>query len=191
MFKVICVIIFFAGLSVSTINAQIQKCKVPPSAPKNIEKVINKCQDEIRLAILSEALSVFNFDEILREDANKTETTTKSFKTISRSKRQVFTDEETKIAGCLLHCVYRRMGALNEVGFPTIEGLVNLYAQGVKDRGYLLATLRSVATCLTDAKAKYVKTIESLQENGKTCAVAYDVFNCVSDRIGEYCGQSP
>lgn len=32
---------------------QVQKCRVPPSAPKNMEKVINKCQDEIRMAILS------------------------------------------------------------------------------------------------------------------------------------------
>ncbi|GJQ83835.1 hypothetical protein Trydic_g5693 [Trypoxylus dichotomus] len=38
---------------------QTEKCKVPPSAPKNIEKVINKCQDEIRTAILTVLAVVF------------------------------------------------------------------------------------------------------------------------------------
>ncbi|KRT86237.1 hypothetical protein AMK59_760 [Oryctes borbonicus] len=157
------------------ISFQTQKCKVPPSAPKNIEKVINKCQDEIRVAILTEALQVFNFDT-----QNKT-----------RTKRQAFTQDETKIAGCLLHCVYRRMNALNEQGFPTIEGLVSLYATGVKDTGYLLATLQSVSTCLSDAQKKVPKDLKAEEENSNQCSVAFEVFNCVSDRIGEYCGQTP
>ncbi|KAK9728278.1 PBP/GOBP family [Popillia japonica] len=155
---------------------QTQKCKVPPSAPKNIEKVINICQDEIRTAILSEALQVFNFNVS---------------QNITRTKRQVFSEDETKIAGCLLHCVYRRMNALNEEGFPTIEGLVSLYAEGVKDRGYLLATLQSVATCLSDAHKKHLKDPKAIEGNANQCSVAFDVFNCVSDRIGEYCGQTP
>lgn len=29
------------------------KCDIPPSAPKKIEEVINHCQDEIKIAILS------------------------------------------------------------------------------------------------------------------------------------------
>jgi hypothetical protein len=29
------------------------KCDIPPTAPKKIEDVINQCQDEIKLAILS------------------------------------------------------------------------------------------------------------------------------------------
>lgn len=32
---------------------QGRKCKIPPSAPIKIQKVINQCQDEIKLAIIS------------------------------------------------------------------------------------------------------------------------------------------
>ncbi|KAG5897507.1 hypothetical protein JTB14_030005 [Gonioctena quinquepunctata] len=35
---------------------QTNKCDIPPTAPKRIENVINQCQDEIKIAILSEAL---------------------------------------------------------------------------------------------------------------------------------------
>lgn len=30
-----------------------------------------------------------------------------------------------------------------------------------------------------------------LSEHGVICDVAYDVFDCISEEIGKYCGQTP
>ncbi|KAJ3654832.1 hypothetical protein Zmor_013990 [Zophobas morio] len=154
-------------------KAQKHKCDIPPTAPKKIEDVINQCQDEIKLAILSEALEALSLHEK------------------SRSKRDTFSDDEKRIAGCLLQCVYRKMKAVNEKGFPTVEGLVSLYTEGVSQKEYIIATLQSVNVCLVKAQKKFVKSPQSLEEQGKTCDIAYDVFDCVAEKIGEYCGQSP
>ncbi|KAL3280579.1 hypothetical protein HHI36_003812 [Cryptolaemus montrouzieri] len=153
------------------------RCNIPPSAPKRIEKVINQCQDEIKVAILAEALQAVS----LAESAKK------------RAKRETFTGEEKRIAGCLLQCVYRKMKAVNEKGFPTVEGLVALYTEGIENKEYILATLQSVNICLGRAQKQYLSTPQSLddQEQGKVCEIAYDVFDCVADKIGQYCGQTP
>ncbi|KAF2884200.1 hypothetical protein ILUMI_21982 [Ignelater luminosus] len=83
------------------------------------------------------------------------------------------------------------MKGVNSSGFPTVEGLVALYTEGVSDREYIIATYQAVHSCLTDARKKHITTPQSLSESGKTCDIAFDVFDCVSDRIGEYCGQTP
>ncbi|CAH1964718.1 unnamed protein product, partial [Acanthoscelides obtectus] len=36
-------------------NITTNKCDIPPSAPKRIEEAINCCQDEIKIAILSDS----------------------------------------------------------------------------------------------------------------------------------------
>ncbi|KAJ8918413.1 hypothetical protein NQ315_008110 [Exocentrus adspersus] len=151
------------------------KCDIPPSAPKRIEEVINQCQDEIKLAILSEALQTFNVNE----------------NSHSRAKRAAFNDDERRIAGCLLQCVYRKMNAVNEKGFPTVEGLVALYTEGISQKDYILATVQAVNVCLINSQKKYLVTPQSIDESGKTCDIAYDVFDCVSEEIGKYCGQTP
>ncbi|XP_028130637.1 general odorant-binding protein 70 isoform X1 [Diabrotica virgifera virgifera] len=151
------------------------KCEIPASAPKKVEEVINQCQDEIKLAILSEALETIN----VNENAH------------SRAKRAAFTDDEKRIAGCLLQCVYRKMKAVNEIGFPTESGLISLYTSGIPHKEYIRATVEAVTLCLRDAKKKYLVNRKSLEEDGKTCDVAYEVFDCVSDEIGKYCGQTP
>nr|AIX97075.1 odorant-binding protein 1 [Dastarcus helophoroides] len=83
------------------------------------------------------------------------------------------------------------MNAVNQHGFPTVEGLVALYSEGVTQKEYILATLQSVTYCLSAAQKKYLITPKTLQENGKTCDIAYDTFDCISEKIGEYCGQTP
>lgn len=42
-----------------------QKCKVPETAPERIEKVINQCQEEIKIAILTGKVDndTFNYIE--------------------------------------------------------------------------------------------------------------------------------
>ncbi|KAK9887405.1 hypothetical protein WA026_022341 [Henosepilachna vigintioctopunctata] len=170
------IFLFMSACAVAVLaKEKHHRCNIPPSAPKRIETVINQCQDEIKVAILAEALQAVS----LTESGSK------------RSKRDTFTGEERRIAGCLLHCVYRKMKAINEKGFPTVEGLVALYTEGIEDKEYILATLQSVNICLNRAQKKYVTTPQSLDEQGKACEIAYDVFDCVSEKIGEYCGQTP
>ncbi|CAG9859638.1 unnamed protein product [Phyllotreta striolata] len=155
-----------------------RKCEIPASAPKKVEEVINQCQDEIKLAILSEALEALSLNSQENEH--------------SRSKRAAFTDDERRIAGCLLQCVYRKMKAVNEYGFPTVEGLVELYTHGIKQKEYINATVYSVEFCINKAKKMHSVTEESLlQDHVKTCDIAYDIFDCVSEEIGNYCGQTP
>lgn len=170
-FFVFCLV--YVGVQVLAQNSA--RCNVPPSAPKKVEEVINTCQDEIKLQILQEALAA------LQINANEKH----------REKRAAFSEEDKRIAGCLLQCVYRKMGALNEQGFPTIEGLVNLYTTGVEDKGYKLATYQGVYNCLNLAQKKHLVTPQALEVPGKTCDIAYDVFDCVSEEVGQYCGQTP
>ncbi|XP_056635999.1 general odorant-binding protein 70 [Diorhabda sublineata] len=151
------------------------KCEIPASAPRKVEEFINQCQDEIKLAILSEALEILNVNENHH----------------TRAKRAAFSDDEKRIAGCLLQCVYRKMKAVNENGFPTTDGLVALYTSGIEHKEYVRATITSVNICLKMAEKKYLVSPNSLNEPGITCDIAYDVFDCVSEEIGKYCGQTP
>lgn len=109
----------------------------------------------------------------------------------SRAKRQAFTEDERRIAGCLLHCVYKKVKALNPAGVPTGEGLVKLYAEGVQDASYFLATAQAVNHCLGAAQQQGRLLPQSIKEPGQKCYLAYDLFECVSDQIIEYCGASP
>nr|APC94203.1 odorant-binding protein 31 [Pyrrhalta maculicollis] len=172
IFISVCAIIVLGAESKQT--NYTNKCEIPASAPRKVEEFINQCQDEIKLAILSEALQTLNANENAH----------------SRAKRAAFTDDEKRIAGCLLQCVYRKMKAVNEHGFPTTEGLVSLYTNGIEQKEYIRATIESVNTCMKMAEQKYLIKPDSIDENGKTCDIAYDVFDCISEEIGKYCGQT-
>nr|ALR72506.1 odorant binding protein 18 [Colaphellus bowringi] len=154
---------------------QTNNCDIPASAPKRIEETINSCQEEIKLAILTEALEALNVNEHIH----------------SRAKRSAFSKDEKRIAGCLLQCVYRKMNAVNERGFPTAEGLISLYTEGIRHKDYVLATMQAVNHCLYHVQKNHLTTPQSIDEHGKTCDIAYDVFDCVSEEIGKYCGQTP
>ncbi|KAL1138387.1 hypothetical protein AAG570_008451, partial [Ranatra chinensis] len=106
-----------------------QVCQPPATAPRKLEKIIGQCQDEIKYSLLQEALTVLG-------------------ETLQRDKREAFTGEEKRIAGCLLHCVYRKLKAVDKDGFPTPTGLVKVYSEGVKDRNYYLATIQAVQQCM-------------------------------------------
>ncbi|KAF5306634.1 hypothetical protein FQA39_LY08823 [Lamprigera yunnana] len=130
------------------IESQKTKCRIPVTAPRNIAKVINQCQDEIKTSILSEAV---HFLSDIDEEQ------------IRRKKRETFSKGERKIAGCLLQCVYRKMNAVNSSGFPTMEGLVALYTEDVEDRDYILASYQAVHKCLTDVQKKQLATPHVLE----------------------------
>ncbi|XP_045493335.1 general odorant-binding protein 70 isoform X2 [Colias croceus] len=106
-----------------------------------------------------------------------------------RNKREVpFTHDEKRIAGCLLQCVYRKVKAVDGYGFPTLEGLVSLYSDGVNERGYFMAVLDASRECLMKNHDKFSRTVP--MDNGLNCDISFDIFECISDRIGEYCGTS-
>ncbi|KAE8573849.1 general odorant-binding protein 70 [Halyomorpha halys] len=153
-------------------QAKQQICVAPTTAPHKIEKVLSQCQDEIKYALLQEALSVLG-------------------QSVERQKRETFSGEERRIAGCLLQCVYRKMKAVDDNGFPTAPALVQLFTEGVKDRNYYLATIQGVQQCLAK-EIQQRKSNQSLAEaEGYTCDVAYDMFMCVSEQIESLCGISP
>ncbi|KAH9634235.1 hypothetical protein HF086_012697, partial [Spodoptera exigua] len=94
-----------------------------------------------------------------------------------RDKREVpFTHDEKRIAG------------VDGYGFPTLEGLVGLYSDGVNERGYFMAVLEASRECLMKNHDKFSRTVP--MDNGRNCDVSFDIFECISDRIGEYCGTS-
>ncbi|KOB69679.1 Odorant binding protein, partial [Operophtera brumata] len=138
------------------------KCKNPPTAPQKIERVITLCQDEIKLSILREALDVIKEEHTMPAQRK-------------RNKRE-----------CLLQCVYRKVKAVDGYGFPTLEGLVGLYSDGVNERGYFMAVLEASRECLMVNHDKFSRSIP--MDNGRNCDVSFDIFECISDRIGAYCG---
>lgn len=48
---------------------------------------------------------------------------------------------------------------VDSFGFPTVEGLVRIYSDGVKDQNYKLVTLRGVLECLGTAQQRHVTKI--------------------------------
>ncbi|KAJ8976893.1 hypothetical protein NQ317_016492 [Molorchus minor] len=138
MINILCFFVFCITFCV-TVQAKVNdtnKCDIPPSAPKKIEEVINQCQDEIKLAILTEALQALS----VTEDGH------------SRAKRAAFTDDERRIAG------------VNSKGFPTVEGLVALYTEGITKKDYILATVQAVNLCLNNAHKKFLTTPQAIDD---------------------------
>nr|SAJ59020.1 putative odorant-binding protein [Triatoma brasiliensis] len=158
-------------------------CQPPTTAPHRLEKIIGQCQEEIKYALIQEALNVLRESIGLRANRN----------TVAhlRSKRQAFSGEERRIAGCLLQCVYRKMKAVDENGFPVATGLVKIYSEGVKDRNYYLATIQAVQQCLSQEIQSRNNDPKIVEAEGYTCDVAYNMFNCVSDQIELLCGTTP
>lgn len=88
-----------------------------------------------------------------------------------------------------MQCVYRRNDAVDTNGYPTLDGLTDLYTAGNNEQGFFLHVLRSVDKCLKSASLKYKIHRGKVPAKGETCDVAFDVFDCVSDSITEYCSQ--
>jgi hypothetical protein len=77
-------------------------------------------------------------------------------------------------------CLYRQVDV---TGFPTQEGLVRLYAEGVQERGYYLATAAASQQCLQAAHQRRLRVQTSeihrfLQIAKKLCGLK----NCRYDR---------
>jgi hypothetical protein len=99
----------------------------------------------------------------------------------------VISNEDKFIAGCLMQCVFRRNNAVDKMGYPTLDGIVDLYTAGVSEQPFFIHVMRSVDKCLKSASVKYKILKGQSPQKGETCDVAFDVFDCVSDSITDYC----
>ncbi|KAL1455592.1 hypothetical protein WDU94_009676 [Cyamophila willieti] len=172
-------------------SRKYSKCEPPTTAPQKLEKIIGQCQDEIKQALLQEALEVI--DDVKHQIGNKqnnnhqASNNNKAFIPHTRTKRENFSGEERRVAGCLLQCVYRKVKAVDGNNFPSAEGLVRLYSEGVQDRNYFTATYQSVQFCMKLAEQVRQSKPNGVLDGGQTCDLAYDMFNCVSDQIEKFC----
>jgi hypothetical protein len=54
-----------------------------------------------------------------------------------------------------MHCVYGKNKVLDRNGWPTLDGLIKLFSEGVQEYGYFTVTLRAVDTCLRGTFKKH------------------------------------
>lgn len=55
-----------------------------------------------------------------------------------------------------MHCLYTKDNVIDtHTGYPTLDGLVNFYSDGVHEHGFFMTTLRAVDFCLKSASIKY------------------------------------
>lgn len=52
---------------------------------------------------------------------------------------------------------------VNEYGFPTLEGLLSIYTEGVTDKDYYIATAQSVHMCLQNTQKRHLVNPQSLE----------------------------
>ncbi|XP_025206550.1 general odorant-binding protein 70 [Melanaphis sacchari] len=177
-------VFLFFGFGLQEIYCQKQelsgKCRAPDKAPLNLEIIINICQEEIKSALLQEALDILN-DGTLEQN-------TPSYSRPKRDADEDLSNEERRVAGCLLQCVYKKVKAVDETGFPVVDGLMKLYNEGVQDRNYYMATLSAVRHCISIAQQLKQLQPSKNFDDGQTCDLAYEMFECVSEKIEENCG---
>lgn len=88
---------------------------------------------------------------------------------------------------CLMQCIFRKNNAVDKKGFPTLDGVVELFTDGIHEHAFFMHTLRAVDKCLKGASIKHHIYRGQDPVKGQTCDVAFDIFDCVSDSITEYC----
>lgn len=100
---------------------------------------------------------------------------------------KVLSNDDRWLAGCLLQCVFRKNNAVDKHGYPTLDGLTDLYTAGTTEQEFFVHVLRSADKCLKSVSTKHKIYRGKVPAKGETCDVAFDVFDCVSDAIIEYC----
>lgn len=68
-----------------------------------------------------------------------------------------------------------------------MDGLVNFYSDGVHDHDFFIAVLKATGVCLNDGAYKYSIHRSLKPLNGEHCDLSFDVFDCISDKIVDYC----
>ncbi|XP_052859936.1 general odorant-binding protein 70 [Anopheles cruzii] len=159
-----------------------KRCLSKPNISKKVDMVIHQCQEEIKSSLIEDALKIYTAESAQWHERRKRDSESHDF-----SHPTIVSHEDKWIAGCLMQCVYRKNDAVDKNGWPTLDGLVNLYTEGVHEHGFFMATLRGVDRCLKGTSKKYQIKRNDLAENFEQCEVAFDVFDCISDMITDYC----
>lgn len=73
------------------------------------------------------------------------------------------------------------------MGWPTIDGLVHFFTDGVDDQGYFINVVRAADECLNGSSHKQGIPLNEKPYKGDLCDIAYDTFDCITDKITEYC----
>uniref|UniRef100_A0A182LZX6 Odorant-binding protein 73a n=1 Tax=Anopheles culicifacies TaxID=139723 RepID=A0A182LZX6_9DIPT len=157
---------------------------IKPTVSKKVDMVIHQCQEEIKSDLIEDALKIFTAEQGHWHDRRKRDADEGA---LDFSHPTIVSHEDKWIAGCLMQCVYRKNNAIDKNGWPTLDGLVSLYTDGVNEHGYFMATLRGVDRCLKGTSKKYQIKRNDAAENFEQCEVAFDVFDCISDMITDYC----
>ncbi|XP_035790900.1 general odorant-binding protein 70-like [Anopheles albimanus] len=179
-----------ACCGVLTVQADPMKkrCLTKPNVSKKVDMVIYQCQEEIKSTLIEDALKIYTAEAgHWQQERRRRRRDAGEEGTIDFSHPTIVSHEDKWIAGCLMQCVYRKNNAIDKNGWPTLDGLVNLYTDGVNEHGYFMATLRGVDRCLKGTSRKYQIKRNDLAENFEQCEVAFDVFDCISDMITDYC----
>lgn len=115
----------------------------------------------------------------------------------SGKEEESFEDEEEEeesltstdkwLAGCLIQCIYKKNGAIDRLGYPTLDGIVDLYTAGSTEQPFFIYSLRAVNKCLKHVSNKYNVNRKKKPSKETACSIAFDVFDCVSDLVEDYC----
>lgn len=100
---------------------------------------------------------------------------------------KILSHQDRFYAGCLINCVFKKNNAVDLNGFPTLDGLTNLFTSGTSDQGFFVHVLRSVDQCLKAASVKHHIYREKVPLKGEICEVALDVIDCITHSITQYC----
>lgn len=73
---------------------------------------------------------------------------------------------------------------MDEQGFPTVEGLVKLYSEGVTERGYFVATAQAVQKCLFAANQRRLLA----SNEGRSSIFMLNKKHSANDKIFSYFG---
>lgn len=91
------------------------------------------------------------------------------------------------LVGCLIHCIYKKSGAIDRLEYPTLDGIVDLYTAGTSDQPFFMYALRAVNKCLKHVSIKHDVNRKKKPQKGVSCNIAFDVFECVTDSVADYC----
>lgn len=78
---------------------------------------------------------------------------------------------------------------MDKNGWPTLEGLLQFYSEGLHDQEFFMTIFRASEICLNFFISKN-KTSEKEHEYGDKCDVAFNIFDCIADQITGYCSEN-
>lgn len=93
------------------------------------------------------------------------------------------------LVGCLIQCIYKKSGAIDRLGYPTLDGILDLYTAGINNQPFFIYALRAVNKCLKHVSIKHSVNRKKKPLKGVGCSIAFDVFDCVTDSVADYCGR--